>query len=131
MATGRVLIVDDSNAMRKVLAIALRKAGVTVTELWEAGNGQEALNILESKTPDLILCDINMPVMDGMEFLKRLSQIRSVSSTPIVMITTEGGEWHVTEALSYGARGYIRKPFTQEQFRQSVVPLMESSLRPS
>jgi two-component system chemotaxis response regulator CheY len=128
MAIARVLIVDDSNAMRKVLALALRKAGATLAEVWEAGNGQEALDLLAEKTPDLILCDINMPVMDGLEFVHRLHAQRSAGTAPIVMVTTEGSESKVVEAVSHGARGYIRKPFTQEQFRDCVLPLIPAAV---
>ena len=124
MASVRVLIIDDSNAMRKVLALSLRKAGAEVSEVWEAGNGQEALSILENKHPDFMLCDINMPVMNGLEFVKAVKAVPSVSEIPVIMVTTEGGERMVVEALSYGAKGYIRKPFTQEQFASCIIPLI-------
>jgi two-component system chemotaxis response regulator CheY len=117
----RVLIIDDSSAMRKVLALALRKAKAEVSEVWEAGNGREALNLLEGKTPELILCDIYMPVMGGLEFLKRRKGLAALTDIPVVMISTEGGEHIVAEALSQGANGYVRKPFTQEQFANCIL----------
>jgi two-component system chemotaxis response regulator CheY len=118
------LIVDDSSVMRKIVARSLRQAGVEFTEVLEAGNGLEALAVLQTKVPDLILSDINMPVMDGLEFVRQLQGLNSVRGVPIVMITTEGGESHVVEALSHGAKGYIRKPFTPEQIKEHVLPLM-------
>ncbi len=74
---------------------------------------------------DLILCDINMPVMDGLEFVRQLSSMESAKGIPVVMITTEGSEAHVVQALSAGARGYIRKPFTPDQVKEHVLPVLE------
>jgi two-component system, chemotaxis family, chemotaxis protein CheY len=65
-----------------------------------------------------------MPVMDGIEFIKKLPTVPNAKGVPVVMITTEGSESHVVEALSHGARGYIRKPFTPEQVKEQVVPVL-------
>lgn len=121
----RALIVDDSSVMRKIVERSLRQAGIDLAEVREAGNGAEALGALSDSGVDLILCDINMPVMDGIEFLRQLQSVANAKGVPVVMITTEGSESHVVQALSIGARGYIRKPFTPEQVRQHVVPLLE------
>jgi len=110
--------------MRKIVERSLRQAGVNLTKVYEAGNGAEALGIIAENKVDLILCDINMPVMDGLEFVKQLSSIENAKGVPVVMITTEGSESHVVQALSFGARGYIRKPFTPEQVKEHVVPLL-------
>ena len=120
----RALIVDDSGVMRKIVERSLRQAGLELSEVWEAANGLEALAVLQEKTPDLILSDINMPSMDGLEFVRQLRGVESAKGIPVVMITTEGSESHVVEALSCGARGYIRKPFTPEQVKQHVMPLV-------
>jgi len=120
----RALIVDDSAVMRKIVERSLRQAGVDLAEVREAGNGAEALGALNDSGVDLILCDINMPVMDGIEFLRQLQSVSNAKGVPVVMITTEGSESHVVQALSIGARGYIRKPFTPEQVREHVVPLL-------
>jgi two-component system chemotaxis response regulator CheY len=120
----RALIVDDSGVMRKIVERSLRQAGLELAEVWEAGNGLEALAVLQTKTPDLILSDINMPTMDGLEFVRQLRGVESAKGVPVVMITTEGSESRVVEALSCGARGYIRKPFTPEQVKQHVMPLV-------
>jgi len=120
----RVLIVDDSSVMRKIVARSLQQAGLTITQVLEAGNGSEALAVVQREKVDLILCDINMPVMDGLEFVKQLSGVESACGIPVVMITTEGSEGHVVQALSAGARGYIRKPFTPEQVREQVLPVL-------
>jgi two-component system chemotaxis response regulator CheY len=118
------LIVDDSSVMRKIVERSLRQAGITLARVFEAGNGAEALSVLAENRVDLILCDINMPVMDGLEFVKQLSGVPNAKDVPVVMITTEGSEAHVVQALSCGARGYIRKPFTPEQVKEQVVPVL-------
>jgi two-component system, chemotaxis family, chemotaxis protein CheY len=124
MNSSRALIVDDSSVMRKIIERSLRQAGLGFTAVLEAGNGAEALTLLAGNRVELILCDINMPVMNGIEFVKQLSAVENARGVPIVMITTEGSESQVVQALSAGARGYIRKPFTAEQLKEQVLPLL-------
>lgn len=126
MNNVRALIIDDSSVMRKIIERSLRQAGVDLTTVYEASNGAEGLGAVNSNDRiDLILCDINMPVMDGLEFVKQLGSVDKAKNVPVVMITTEGSESHVLQALSCGARGYIRKPFTADQVKQHVIPLLE------
>jgi two-component system, chemotaxis family, chemotaxis protein CheY len=120
----KVLIVDDSAVMRKIVERALRQGGLDLGEVLEAGNGAEALIAVRKGGLDLILSDINMPVMDGLEFLRNLASEDLAKGVPVVMITTEGSESRVVEALSAGARGYLRKPFTPEQVKERVAPLV-------
>jgi two-component system chemotaxis response regulator CheY len=120
----RVLIIDDSSVMRKIVERSLRQAGIDLTQVLEAGNGAEALSVLKENPVDLILCDINMPIMTGLEFIKQLPGVANAKDVPVIMITTEGSESHVVQALSCGARGYIRKPFTPEQVREQVTPVL-------
>jgi two-component system chemotaxis response regulator CheY len=120
----RALIVDDSSVMRKIVERSLRQAGIELEKVVEAGNGAEALSVLRENPVDLILCDINMPVMDGLEFVRQIGTVEHAKSVPVVMITTEGSESHVVEALSHGARGYIRKPFTPDQVKEHVLPVL-------
>jgi two-component system, chemotaxis family, chemotaxis protein CheY len=120
----RALIVDDSSVMRKIVERSLRQAGVDLEKVIEAGNGAEALTALHDNRVDLILCDINMPVMDGLEFVRQAAREENGKGVPIVMITTEGSEAHVVQALSAGARGYIRKPFTPDQVKEHVLPVL-------
>lgn len=122
----RTLIVDDSSVMRKIVARALQQGGLSLGQILEAGNGAEALEILRREKVDLVLSDINMPVMDGLEFVRQLQSVDSAKGIPVVMITTEGSEGHVVQALSAGARGYIRKPFTPDQVREHVLPVLET-----
>jgi two-component system chemotaxis response regulator CheY len=124
MNSIQALIVDDSAVMRKIVERAMRQAGIELSKVFEAGNGVEALAVLAENTVDLILCDINMPVMDGLEFVKQLGGVPNAKQAAVVMITTEGSESHVVQAISLGARGYIRKPFTPDQVREHIVPLL-------
>ncbi len=120
----RTLIIDDSSVMRKILQRALRQAGFAIGEVLEAGNGYEALDILRQKKVDLVLSDMNMPVMDGLEFMRQLRSVENARGVPVLMITTEGSESHVMEAISCGAAGYIRKPFTPDEMKEHVLPLL-------
>ena len=119
------LIVDDSSVMRKIVERSLRQAGVELAKVLEAENGLEALGVLRSSQVDVVFSDINMPVMDGLEFVRQLQAVEGGKKVPVMMITTEGSESRVVEALSLGARGYLRKPFTPEQIRQQMAPLLK------
>jgi two-component system, chemotaxis family, chemotaxis protein CheY len=126
----RALIIDDSSVMRKVIQRALLQAGLEFTEVLEAGNGEEALQILRDDaagTLDLIMSDINMPVMDGLQFLELRRDEKLAEGVPVVMITTEGAEQTVLRAISAGAQGYICKPFTAEQVKVRVLPLIRAA----
>lgn len=124
METISVLIVDDSSVMRKIVERSLRQAGLELGQVLEAGNGLEALAVLNQQKVNLVLFDINMPAMDGLEFVKQLSALENAKGVPVVMITTEGSEGHVVQALSAGARGYLRKPFTADQVKEHVLPVL-------
>lgn len=124
MSEISILIVDDSSVMRKIVERALRQAGLVLKNVFEAGHGVEALEILRKEKVALILSDINMPNMDGLEFLRQLRAQELANEVPVVMITTESSEDHVREALVAGAQGYIRKPFTAEQVKDRVLPLI-------
>lgn len=121
------LIVDDSAVMRKIVERALRQAGLDALIVREAGNGNEGLEVLSAQSVDLILSDINMPSMDGLEFVRQIAARNLAPGVPVVMITTESSEEHVKEAIQAGARGYIRKPFTAEQVKQKVLSLLTAA----
>jgi two-component system chemotaxis response regulator CheY len=121
----RALIVDDSPVMRKVVERALRQAGIELSEVIQAGSGNEALEVLRPQPGlDLILSDINMPVMDGLLFLETRKAEGLAMETPVVMITTEGSAPLVRRAIEAGAKGYICKPFTADQIKARVAPLL-------
>src|ERR1700692_3514336 len=127
MAEVRTLILDDSSVMRKIVERALRQAGLDGLVVHEAGSGTEGLDVLRSKEVDLILSDINMPSMDGLEFVRQIKAQNLACGVPVVMITTESSEEHVKQAIQAGARGYIRKPFPAEQVKERVLPLLRVS----
>jgi two-component system, chemotaxis family, chemotaxis protein CheY len=127
MSEIRTLIVDDSSVMRKIVERSLRQAGLDGLVVVEAANGVEGLEALKAAPVDLILSDINMPAMDGLEFLRQIREQKLAVGTPVVMITTESSEDHVKQAIQAGARGYIRKPFTAEQVKERVLPLVKAS----
>jgi two-component system chemotaxis response regulator CheY len=119
-----VMIVDDSAAIRKILKRMLDQAGLALGKVVEAGDGVEALEKLKQQPSiNLILSDINMPNMDGIQLLTELKSKAESKQIPVVMITTEGGEAKVMEAVLLGASGYVRKPFTSEQIKEKLVGL--------
>ncbi len=119
-----VLIVDDSNTMRKIVARSLRQAGIDFDSILEAGDGKEALDVLHANQVDVVLSDINMPNMTGLEFLKAKSEDDAIKDIPVVMISTETGADIIDEAKSYGAKGAIKKPFTPELINDTLGPLL-------
>ena len=123
-----VLVVDDSAAIRKILQRVLRQTGMAIRTIHEAGDGQEALEILKVHQPALVLTDINMPKMDGLQFLAALKSSDQWKAIPVVMITTEGGEAKVGEAVKLGAAGYVRKPFTADQIKEKLAGILEPAL---
>ncbi|OGP50559.1 MAG: hypothetical protein A2Y79_06605 [Deltaproteobacteria bacterium RBG_13_43_22] len=120
-----VLIVDDSNTMRKVILKALNLSGFAFGDCFEAGNGQEALNVLESHWIDLILTDLNMPVMNGWELIHHLKDNPTYGEIPVVLITTEGSETRLRELFQLGVKDYIQKPFHPETLRDVLNGIME------
>jgi two-component system, chemotaxis family, chemotaxis protein CheY len=123
-----VLVVDDSAAIRKILTRVLRQTGMAIQTIHEAGDGQEALAVMALHRVDLVLSDINMPKMDGLQLLASLKASPQWQKVPVVMITTEGGETKVAEAVRLGAAGYVRKPFTADQIKEKLVGILESAV---
>ncbi|MBM3785836.1 MAG: response regulator [Acidobacteria bacterium] len=116
-----VLIVDDSAAIRKILIRVLQQTELPLGEVVEAADGIEALDRLKQKRFSLIFSDINMPNMDGIQMLSQIRDNAEWSGIPVVMITTEGSQAKVLEAVDLGARGYVRKPFTADQIKEKLA----------
>ncbi|MGH9405636.1 MAG: response regulator [Terriglobia bacterium] len=121
MKSLSVLIVDDSSVMRRIVERSLRQTGLGIEKVLEADNGVEALKILQTEEIDLVFSDLNMPKMDGLEFLRQSRRDSAARRVPFLMITTEGSQSKVVEAISLGAQGYIRKPFTADQVKAQVT----------
>ena len=112
-----LLIVDDSMTMRSVIKKTVQMSGFEADTYLEAGSGAEAIITLAKKRVDLILSDINMPEMTGIQMLKRLKSEPHFATIPVIMISTEGSEERIREAMDAGASGYLKKPFQPEEIR--------------
>ncbi|ACN16519.1 putative chemotaxis response regulator receiver (CheY-like) [Desulforapulum autotrophicum HRM2] len=119
-----ILIVDDSLPMRSVIKRTLRAAGYGTSELLEAANGQEALELMKNSWVDIVMTDYNMPVMDGLEFIKTIKSNELSKDIPVVVISTEGNASKIKEFMDCGAAGYITKPFTAEVIRDLIVDIL-------
>ena len=115
-----VLIVDDSPAMRTFVRRVLDLSGLSVGRYLEAPNGEEALALLQAEWVDIILTDINMPAMDGEEFVRRLEQDELLRSIPVLVVSTDRTENRVRQMLTLGAKGYVKKPFLPETLREEL-----------
>jgi two-component system chemotaxis response regulator CheY len=116
-----ILIVDDSASLRQVVSIALKGAGYDVLE---AGNGQEALGKLDGRKINLIVSDVNMPVMDGITFVKEMKKLPNYKFTPVIMLTTEGSDAKKKEGQAAGAKAWVVKPFQPDQMLKAVSMLI-------
>ncbi|MEE9260916.1 MAG: response regulator [Candidatus Scalindua sediminis] len=117
---SKILVVDDSAVMRKIIKKNIKESGLLVDEFADAGDGKQALDVVSHDNIDLILCDWNMPNMSGLEFVKTLRSLNLPKKIPVVMITTEGSDSKKSEAKESGADGYLTKPFTPEQLRNAL-----------
>ncbi|MDH4199498.1 MAG: response regulator [Spirochaetia bacterium] len=118
-----VMIIDDSASIRQVVGLTLRDSGYTVVE---ASDGQDALNKLKGDKIHLIICDVNMPNMDGITFVKNIKsdpQYGNYKFTPIIMLTTESEEAKKMEGQAAGAKAWIVKPFLPEKLLVAVQKL--------
>ncbi|MGA1875717.1 MAG: response regulator [bacterium] len=119
----KILIVDDSSVMRKLVVKSLKQAGFDIDPV-EASDGQEALNKLDSMTVQLIISDWNMPLMDGLSFVKEIRENTNKKNIPIIMLTTEGSMSKFEEALNCGVDDYVTKPFTPEKLKRKIEKVL-------
>jgi two-component system chemotaxis response regulator CheY len=115
------LVVDDSVSIREMVAFTLKAAGFTVIQ---GGNGQEGLTKLDQGTADIVITDLNMPVMDGITFIRNVRTRAKHRFTPILMLTTESQEVKKQEAKTAGATGWIVKPFNPEQLLKVIAKVL-------
>ena len=120
----RVLIVDDSPAMRAFIRRVILISGFDCEQCLEAANGEEALGVLDREWVDLVLTDINMPTMDGEEFVRRLEQDERLCAVPVLVISTDSTQKRIHQMLTLGAKSYVRKPFTPEALREELERLL-------
>jgi two-component system chemotaxis response regulator CheY len=119
-----ILVVNDSTAIRKILIRVLRQTALAIGEIFEAGDGVEALEMVRNHPLNLVVSDINMPNLDGLGLLAELKGSKQWRNLPVVMITTEGSEEKVSQAIRLGSAAYIRKPFTAEQIQEKIGALL-------
>lgn len=121
-----LLIVDDSAAIRKILQRVLQQIEIPLGNVFEASDGKQALDLLNQHSVQLVLSDINMPNMDGIELLRTLRASVQWQDLPVIMITTEGSQAKVAEAAKLGATSYVRKPFTADQLRYKLAAVLSA-----
>lgn len=119
-----ILIVDDSETVRTVIARTLEMAGVSISNLYQASNGAEALEVMKNNWIDLVFSDINMPVMGGVEMIERMQESDLLGTVPVVVVSTEGSKTRIDDLMGKGVRAYIRKPFTPEKVKAVVEELL-------
>jgi len=119
-----VLIVDDSGVMRAMILKSLRMSGLPLGETHQAANGQEGLETLSQHWIDLVIADINMPVMNGEEMIERMKENTEMRDIPIVVISTEGSKTRLEQLQQKGA-AFIHKPFTPEKIRDTIKDIMK------
>lgn len=115
-----VLIVDDSPAMRSFVRRVLELSGIPVGQCLEAGDGKEALEILRKQWVDVVLTDLNMPTMDGEQFVRHMEADESLRSIPVLVVSTDRTDQRVQQMMTMGAKGYVTKPFLPETLRQEL-----------
>ena len=123
MARFRCLVVEDSQVMRQLLVFALQR--VRELEVTEADDGVDALRKLSGNRFDIIITDINMPIMDGLKLVKRIRSDESYNNVPIIVVTTEGSQEDRSRALALGANAYITKPIQGPQVVAKVKELLQ------
>ena len=119
-----VLIVDDSAVMRTMVLKVLKMSGVPLGEVYEAGDGKQGLDVLDRNWVDLVIVDINMPVMTGVEMIDRIRANPSLADLPIVVVSTEGSENRIGRLAEQGVT-FVHKPFTPEILKDAVTKLVE------
>lgn len=122
-----ILIVDDSLPMRSVIKKTLGAAGYGGSEILEAQNGQEALDMMRHNWVDVVLTDYNMPVMNGLDFILNAKKEDLLRDIPFIVVSTEGNKDRISQFMESGAAGYVTKPFTAESIRDVMVTILGES----
>lgn len=122
-----ILLVDDSLPMRSVIRRTLQAAGYGNAEFIEAENGRQALEVMKKNWVDLVITDYNMPVMNGLDFIKTFKADELLQEIPVVVISTEANQSRIDQFKAAGARGYIGKPFTPESIRDLLIDILGES----
>jgi two-component system chemotaxis response regulator CheY len=119
-----ILIVDDSTIIRSMIKKSIGLSGIDVSQIYEAGNGLEALEVLSKNWIDIVFADINMPKMNGVELVEKMSEDNMLVSIPVVMISSDQSQARIDELKKQGIRAYIKKPFRPENFRDTICSVL-------
>ncbi len=119
----KIITIDDSSTMRRIIKNTLQRIGYG-SDVLEAEDGKQALDILSQNKVDLIITDWNMPNMDGLTFVKKIRSMSEWDDVPIIMVTTEAAKEDILEALKAGVNNYIVKPFTPEVLKEKIEVVM-------
>jgi two-component system, chemotaxis family, chemotaxis protein CheY len=120
-----VLLVDDSSSIRAIIKKIIKVSGFDVGEFLDASDGQEAMAALNETTVDIVLTDINMPNMNGLDLIARMKDNPYLADIPVVVVSTEGSEKMMAEAMALGAVGYVKKPFVPEEIKNTLNRILE------
>jgi two-component system chemotaxis response regulator CheY len=121
----RVMIVDDSRSMRAFVRRVMDLSGFEVDSCLNAANGAEALALLNHQPVDIVLTDINMPEMNGEDFVRQMGEREEFRSIPVVVVSTDGTQNRIRRLLDLGAKGYVVKPFSPEALRAELERVLE------
>ncbi|WP_028325732.1 response regulator [Desulfatirhabdium butyrativorans] len=124
-----ILVVDDSSVMRQMIIKALNMSGLPLGEIHQAGNGREGLDALDQHWIDLVILDINMPVMNGEEMMNEMKKTPAHRDIPVVVVSTEGSATRIQRMQALGAR-FVHKPFTPELIRDTIQSLLVTGDQP-
>lgn len=122
-----ILIVDDSTLTRAAIKRIIDMIGVDIQDIYEAGNGIEAFEILGNTTIDLVLADLNMPDMGGVELVHKMKETESMADVPVVVVSTESSTTRVKQLIEDGIKDFLHKPFTPEEFRTVITRTLQIS----
>ena len=122
-----ILLVDDSNVVKAVLFKILSQSSLPINQIYDAANGAEALEVLELHSMDLVVADINMPVMDGVEMIEWMHADTRFNHIPVVVISTEGSSSRIDKLRDLGIKAYIRKPFSSDEITTTFSDILGES----
>jgi len=129
LAALKVLVVDDFRAMRRVVRVLLKEIGCESVE--EAGDGASALALLRAGTFDVVISDIDMPAMSGLELLGAIKADAKLRRVPVLLVTAEARKDEIVQAVQSGAAGYLVKPFSRETLQAKLSPLVAKTVAPA
>lgn len=119
-----ILVVDDSETMRAVIAKSIGLAGVALGSLFQAGNGAEGIEVLKREWVDLVLADINMPVLNGVGMVAQMKADPALGDIPVIIVSTEGSATRLQSLKDQGVKGFLRKPFTPEELKKAMETVL-------